>query len=476
MTIVMKGAYESGLREECGLFGMSAPRSGDLARYAYFGLYALQHRGQEAAGIAAQLDDGRIRVSKRRGLVAQAVRSADLAQLTPARAVIGHVRYGTSGGEDVPENRQPLVMKLHSGQVALAHNGTLVNARSLTDELERDGAIFRTSMDSELFAHLLARANGRPFEDALRFACERVEGAFSLLVMHGGVLYAVRDPHGFRPLWLGRLGEAVVAASETCAFDLLGADPFHELAPGELAVITAESCVVKPFLEPRRASPCVFELIYLARPDSRVFGRSVYEFRTRCGERLAAEADGEAGPDAVVVPIPDSGMPAALGYARRAGLPFEVGLIRNHYVGRTFIQPFQEIRNLRLKIKLNPVRHLFAGRDVVLVDDSLVRGTTCRRIVELVRDCGARRVHVAIAAPPIRHACHYGIDTPDTSKLVAATMDEDDIRAFLGADTLRYLSFDGLATVFGEGGFCSACFDGDYPVEVAPRDRQEREG
>ena len=467
--------YESGLREECGLFGMVSQQSADLARYAYFGLYALQHRGQESAGIAIDDGKGQIRVRKRRGLVAQAVRSADLANLNPAKAVIGHVRYGTSGAENVSENRQPLVVKLHKGQMALAHNGTLVNAQSLTDELERSGAIFRTSMDTEIFAHLLARANGLPFEEALHKACSQVKGAYSLLILHRGVLYAVRDPHGFRPLWLGRHGTSTVAASESCAFDLIGAKAERELEPGELAVITNEGYEIRPFLEQKKRTPCIFEMIYLSRPDSTVFHRSVYGFRKKCGELLAKEAQGEVG-NAVVVPIPDSGMAAALGYAQQAGLPFEMGLIRNHYVGRTFIQPFQEIRNLRLKIKLNPVDHVFRDRDVVLVDDSLVRGTTCKRIVELVRERGARNVHVAIASPPISHSCHYGVDTPDSSKLVAGQMDKEAIRRLLGATTLRYLSFDGLREAFGAEQFCSACFHGDYPIEVEAGEQQKREG
>jgi amidophosphoribosyltransferase len=461
-----RSAARAGLREACGLFGIIAPQDGDYARYAYFGLYALQHRGQEAAGIVAGDADGRLRVCKREGLVAQAIRAPDLATLDPCRAVIGHTRYGTSGADDDAENGQPIVAKLVSGYLALAHNGTLVNAPAVVRELEARGAIFRSSMDSEVFVHLLARANARPFEQALHDACSQVQGAYCLLMLHRGRLYAVRDPYGFRPLFVGRLRDAQVVASETCAFDLIGAVAERELAPGELAVLGPAGYEVRQFLQPALPpAPCIFELIYFARPDSTVFGRSVYDFRVRLGEELAEEAAGEIR-DAVVVPVPDSGVPAAMGYARRANLPFELGLIRSHYVGRTFIQPFQEIRDLRLKIKLNGVRSALRERDVVLVDDSLVRGTTCRWIVDLVRDRGARRVHVAIASPPITWPCYFGVDTPNKDKLVAGAMSVPAIREFLGADTLRYLSLEGLTKVFGERNFCTGCFTGEYPIPV----------
>ena len=465
-----------GLREACGLFGMVAPQPGDLARYAYYGLHALQHRGQEAAGIAAGDAEGRLRAVKREGLVSQAIHESDLKALDPCRSVVGHVRYSTSGAENERENDQPLVAKLASGQLALAHNGTLINAEQIARDLETRGAIFRSTVDSEIFVHLLAHNNGRPFRESLRRACSQVRGAFCLLSLHRGTLFAVRDPHGFRPLFVGRKEDALVVASETCAFDLIGATVERELAPGELAVLRGDDLSVEPFLTPEKPAPCIFELIYFARPDGSVFGQSVYDFRERCGERLAIEAAGEAGPDAVVVPIPDSGIPSAMGYARQAGLPFELGLVRSHYAGRTFIQPFQEIRSLKVKLKLNAVQSVVSGRDVVLVDDSLVRGTTCRRIVEMVRERGARKVHVAIASPPIADACHFGVDTPNREKLAAGRMDLDAIRDFLGADSLRYISFEGLGEVYGGEEFCAGCFTSRYPMDVGGADASVREG
>lgn len=468
--------HSGGLREACGLFAMVAPEDADLARFAYFGLYALQHRGQESAGIAASDGDGRIRVIKRPGVVSQAIRDQDIKSLDPCRAVLGHVRYSTSGGESERENDQPLAAKLASGQVALAHNGTLVNAGSLARELEGQGAIFRSTVDSEIFILLLAHNNGRPFFDALRQACSRVQGAYCLVILHRGVLYALRDPHGFRPLFVGHRDGARVVASETCALDLIGARVERELEPGELAVLRPGSIEVERLLERRKTSPCIFELIYFARPDSTVFGRSVYDFRVRCGERLAEEARGEAGRDAVVVPVPDSGIPSAMGYARAAGLAFELALVRSHYVGRTFIQPHQAIRNLKVKLKLNAVSQIIAGRDVVLVDDSLVRGTTCKRIVEMVRDQGARRVHIAIASPPIVDACHFGVDTPNRKKLAAGRMELEEIRDFVGADTLRYLSFGGMREVYGDVGFCAGCFTREYPMDVSEAQTTVREG
>ena len=455
---------------------MVAPEPGDLARFAYYGLHALQHRGQEAAGIAAGYGEGRLRVVRREGLVSQAIQEDDLEALDPCRSVIGHVRYSTSGNENERENDQPLVAKLASGHLALAHNGTLINAEQLAGELEEQGAIFRSTVDSEIFVHLLARHNSRPFRDSLHLACSRVRGAFCLLMLHRGVLYAVRDPHGFRPLFVGQKDGAGVVASETSAFDLIGARVDRELAPGELAILVRDGLTVEPFLTPRRPAPCIFELIYFARPDGLVFGQSVYEFRERCGARLARETAAEVGPEAVVVPIPDSGVPSAMGYARQAGLAFELGLVRSHYAGRTFIQPFQEIRSLKVKLKLNAVRSVVENRDVVLVDDSLVRGTTCRRIVELVRERGARKVHVAIASPPIADACHFGVDTPNRDKLAAGRMDREAIRGFLGADTLSYISFEGLSEVYGSDEFCSGCFTSRYPMDVNGADVSIREG
>ncbi len=467
----------SGLREACGLFGMVSATPGGLASHAYYGLHSLQHRGQESAGIAAEAGEGRIRIVKGDGMVDMAIQQSDLAKLDPCRAVIGHVRYGTSGGDDDRENHQPLVAKLAAGDLALAHNGTLVNARNLKDDLVSRGAIFRSTVDSEIFIHLLARSNGRPFADALRHTCSQVRGAYCLLMMHQGTIYALRDARGFRPLFLGRRDDSWVVASETCAFDLVGAEVAQEIGPGELVIVSpGEEPRVERLLDRRRPSPCIFELIYLSRPDSTVFGRSVYDFRVRCGERLAREAAGEAGRDAVVVPIPDSGNPAAMGYARAAGLPFELALVRSHYVGRTFIQPMQEIRNLKVKLKHNVINSVIRDRDVVLVDDSLVRGTTSRRIIDMVREHGARKVHLAIASPPIADACHFGVDTPNRGRLAAGRMNQEEIRQHIGADSLRYLSYEGMRDVFGDVGFCAGCFTSEYPMDVHEALGSVREG
>jgi amidophosphoribosyltransferase len=452
-------------KDECGVFGIFGHP--EAANMAYLGLYALQHRGQESAGIAAT-DGGRVRVSKGMGYVADTFDSEILSHLHGDSA-IGHVRYSTAGESQVA-NAQPILIDCAHGQIAICHNGNLVNARELRDELVRQGSIFQSGTDTEVVLHLYARSKAISIDDAVVESVSQVQGAFSFLLLTNDRLIAVRDPHGFRPLALGRLHDAFVVCSETCAMDLIGATFVRDIEPGEVLVISAEGMrSIKPF-PPAPLAHCVFEHVYFARPDSYVFGRSVNEVRTNLGRILAREQriDGD-----VVVPVPDSGVCAAMGYADEAGIPLRMGLIRNHYVGRTFIQPQSSIRNFGVKVKLNPVRSILDGKRVVLVDDSIVRGTTSRKIVGMVRAAGAREVHVRISCPPTISPCFYGVDTPRKSELIAATHTVEEIRDFLGADSLGYLSLEGLMMAVGSGrkGYCSSCYTGHYPVEV-PRDEK----
>ncbi len=436
----------------------------EAANLVYLALYALQHRGQESAGIAAG-DGERIRRSVGMGLVADVFTPEKLEELSGTLA-IGHVRYATAGWSAV-ENAQPLRMTHRRGPVALAHNGNLVNALRLRQELVDEGSIFRTTSDTEVILHLLARSRQETLEDALAEALCRVHGAYSLVVAARERVIAVRDPHGFRPLSLGRLpgGEPVVA-SESCAFDLIGAKLERDLAPGEMLVLGPgkEERSFHPF-PAASPTPCIFEYVYFSRPDSTVFGRPVGEVRRALGAELAREHPADAD---LVVPVPDSGVPAALGFARAAGVDFDFGLVRNHYVGRTFIEPAQSIRHFGVKIKLNPVRALIAGRRVVLVDDSLVRGTTMAKIVNMVRQAGAREVHVRISCPPTLSPCYYGVDTPSRKELIAANSSVDEIRSFIGADSLGYLSLEGMYRAAGidDGEFCAACYTENYPVPL----------
>ena len=448
--------------DECGVVGVF----GDLeaANLAYLGLHALQHRGQEGAGIAAS-DGTTIRTFRGRGLVGEVFGGPELGQLRGGLA-IGHVRYSTTGESSV-RNVQPFVVHYRDGQVGIAHNGNLVNSALLREELEDKGSIFGTTSDTEVILHLIASSRQPTFINRLVDALGRVSGAYSLVLMTEDTLVGVRDPHGFRPLVLGRKGGAWVLASETCALDLIGGTLEREVEPGEMVIIDREGLqVLRPFpRQPRRA--CVFEHIYFARPDSRVFGTMVYDRRLELGRLLARE---HPIPADVVVPVPDSGVPGALGYAEEAGVPFQFGLLRSHYVGRTFIEPSQQIRDFGVKLKLSPVRGVLEGRRVVVVDDSLVRGTTSRKIVRMLRDAGARQVHVRITAPPTRGSCFYGVDTPTTEELIAHRMGVESIRHHIGADTLAYLSLDGLRKAQGEerGQFCEACFSLDYPVDPYP--------
>jgi amidophosphoribosyltransferase len=447
-------------KDECGVFGIFGHP--EAANLTYLGLYALQHRGQESAGIASA-DGTRVRSSRAMGYVNDAFDSDTLAGLTGHLAV-GHVRYSTAG-ESRLANAQPIVIDSAHGQLALGHNGNLINAGEVRDALVRDGAIFQTSTDSEVVVHLFARSRKENVEAAIVDAIGQVTGAYSFVLMTKDRIIGVRDPHGFRPLALGRLGDAWVICSETCAMDLIGATYVRDIEPGEMVIASAAGLrSIKPF-PPAKHSQCIFEHVYFSRPDSYVFGESVNEVRTEFGRRLARES---GVPADVVVPIPDSGVCAAVGYAEQSGIPMRMGLIRNHYVGRTFIQPQQSIRHFGVRVELNPVRSVVAGRKVVLVDDSIIRGTTSRKIVRMVRDAGAVEVHMRIPSPPTRWPCYYGIDTPTREELIASNHDPEEIRRFIEADSLAYLSLEGmLRCLSGEPStYCTACWSGEYPVSA----------
>jgi amidophosphoribosyltransferase len=450
-------------RDECGVFGIFGHP--EAANMTYLGLYALQHRGQESAGIAAS--DGKIvRLSRAMGYVADVFDSRTLSEL-PGSMAIGHVRYSTAGESRVA-NAQPFLIDCAHGQMAICHNGNLVNASELHDELVRQGSIFQSSTDTEVIVHLYARSKAVSVEESIVDAVSQVQGAFSLAMMTHDRMIAVRDPHGFRPLALGRLGDAVVISSETCAMDLIGATYIRDIEPGEILVASADGLrSIKPFA-PAHIAQCVFEHVYFSRPDSYVFGKSVNEVRTELGRILAREQPVAAD---VVVPVPDSGVCAAMGYAEQSKVPLRMGLIRNHYVGRTFIQPQSAIRHFGVKVKLNPVRSILEGKRVILVDDSIVRGTTSRKIVKMVKAAGAAEVHVRISCPPTISPCFYGVDTPRRSELIAATHTLEEITTYLNADSVGYLSHDGMLSALGSerGQYCSSCYTGHYPVSF-PRD------
>jgi amidophosphoribosyltransferase len=447
--------------EECGVFGvLGHPEAANLA---YLGLYALQHRGQESAGIVSS--NGKALISHRgMGLVAD-VFSSDVINRLEGTAAIGHNRYSTTGSTTL-KNCQPLVVEYADGGLALAHNGNLVNFAELRERLEANGSLFQSSSDSEVMMHLIAGSRAPTLAERVASALMQVRGAYSLLVLTQHEMIAVRDPFGFRPLVLGSLNGATIVASETCALDLVRADYIREVEPGEMLLIN-ESGVrsIRPFAS-ASTRRCIFEYVYFARPDSLLFGRNVYQVRKMQGRALAREAPADAD---IVVPVPDSGNAAALGFAEESGLPFEMGLVRSHYVGRTFIEPRQSIRHFGVKIKFNPVSELLKGKRVVLVEDSLVRGTTLRKVIPMLRQAGAREVHMRIAAPPTTHSCFYGIDTPTSEELFAASHSLEEIRNYITADSLAYLSWDGLYSFLDNGtreGYCDACFTGRYPVEI----------
>jgi amidophosphoribosyltransferase len=445
-------------KEECGIFGIWGHT--EAANLTYLGLYALQHRGQESVGIATS-DGARLQIHKAMGYVADSFDETSFARLAGTSA-IGHVRYSTAG-ESGLKNAQPILIDCAHGEIAIGHNGNLVNAQELRDMLVREGSIFQTTSDTEVLLHLYARSKAATPEAALVESISQAQGAFSLVLLTKDRLIAVRDPHGFRPLTLGKLGDAYVVCSETCALDLIDATWIRDIEPGEVFIVGPDGeKSVHPFA-PARKAHCIFEHVYFARPDSYVFGKSVNEVRTELGRRLAREQPADAD---VIVPVPDSGVCAATGYSEASGIPLQMGLIRNHYVGRTFIEPHQSIRHFGVRVKLNPVKSILAGRRVVLVDDSIVRGTTSRKIVKMVRAAGASEVHLRISCPPTVSPCFYGVDTPQRSELIGATHSIEEIRRFIGADSLGYLSLDGLLSAVGteQKHYCTSCYTGEYPV------------
>jgi amidophosphoribosyltransferase len=454
--------------DECGVMAVYAHP--EASKMAYLGLHALQHRGQESAGVAAS-EGTRIRLHKQMGLVVEIFTEEVLAKL-PGTQAIGHTRYSTAG-DSALLNAQPIMVDCNKGMMALAHNGNLTNAADLRHKLEREGSIFQTSSDTEVIVHLIALSKEKTLEDAIADALRRIEGAFSLVIMTLDRVFAVRDPRGFRPLSMGRIkaGEAlrkdaIVFASETTAFDLIGAEYERDVRPGELIVVEAEGIRSRFYSSAQRMSACIFEQVYFSRPDSVVFGRSVATSREMMGRQLAREAGVDAD---LVVPVPDSGVPAAIGYAAESGIPFRQALIRSHYIGRTFIEPEQRVRDFGVKLKLNPVKSLLQGKRVVLIDDSIVRGTTSKKIVRLIRQAGATEVHMRISCPPTVSSCYYGVDTPRRKELIAANKSIEEIREFIDADTLSYLSLEGMKNACDEGErltYCDACFTRNYPTEL----------
>jgi amidophosphoribosyltransferase len=444
--------------DECGLFAVW--NHTEAANVVYLGLYALQHRGQESAGIAST-DGHHFQVEKAMGWVADVFSRERLKRL-PGHRAIGHVRYSTAGSSNL-RNAQPISANTAHGPVAIAHNGNLVNAEALREELEKDGAVFQSSSDTEVILHLVARAEGATLVEQLARALQRVKGAYTLLLLTPDSVIAVRDPSGFRPLTLGRLGESWVLASETCALDLMEARVERDVEPGEILVVDERGLTsLKPF-RPADRLQCVFEYVYFARPDSVLWGRNVHTVRKALGHQLARE---HPVPADLVIPVPDSGVGAALGFAEESGLPYDTGLVRNHYVGRTFIEPQQGIRHFGVKVKLNPNREVLDGKRVVVIDDSIVRGTTSRKIVKMIRAAGAREVHVRISSPPIQWPCYYGIDTPTRRELIGSSHKVEEIQRYLGADSLGYLSLEGMLKATGSdpNHFCHACFTGQYQV------------
>jgi amidophosphoribosyltransferase len=456
--------------EECGVFGIHGHP--EAANMAYLGLYALQHRGQESAGIACS-DGEVITFHKEMGLVAD-IFSEEILSRLPGSNAIGHVRYSTTGSSEL-KNSQPVVVDFESGSIAVAHNGNLVNAHEIKRELEVSGSIFQSTMDTEVIVHLIARSRKERIEDRIVDALNQVRGAYSLLFLTPDKLIGVRDPHGIRPLVLGKLkGDGgTVICSETCALDLIEADFVREVAPGEMIVVASGGMEAhRPFL-PAVERLCIFEHVYFSRPDSILGGKSIYEVRKELGRQLARELPADAD---IVIPIPDSGVPAALGYSEASGIPFEMGLIRNHYVGRTFIEPQQSIRHFGVKIKLNAVRGVVGGKRVVVVDDSIVRGTTGRKIIKMIRAAGAREIHVRISSPPTCYPCFYGIDTPLRRDLIAATHTLEETNTYLTSDTLGYLSMQGLHACVpnGKTTYCDACFSGSYTIPLETEEAGEQ--
>ncbi len=462
----------SDLHEECGVCGVIG--TDEAAHLVYLGLTTLQHRGQESAGIVSF--DGRTNRHVGMGLVADVFRKENLVTLN-GNCAIGHVRYSTTGSSSII-NAQPLLAGTPYGELAVAHNGNFTNAQEMRKKLEQSGSIFQTTTDTEVIMHLIAKSGEKNLIAAIRSALAKVEGAYSLLFAvksknkHGGegTLIGVRDPLGFRPLVLGKLNKSWVFASETCAFDLLGASSVREVAPGEMVIIEkGKEPRSLPLTDrmPKKSAFCIFEFIYFARPDSKIYGHSVYEIRRELGRQLAREAPAQQVD--CVIAVPDSSVVAAIGYAEESGLPFEVGFIRSHYVGRTFIEPSQHMRDFRVKMKYNPIKENLAGKSIVLIDDSIVRGTTSRKLVRMLLAAGVKEIHMRISSPPITGPCHYGIDTPNKDELIAAQKSINEIRKYLGVTTLRYMSMEGLLKSAKSGNYCTGCFSGNYPTRLPAR-------
>ncbi|MCL6571045.1 MAG: amidophosphoribosyltransferase [Bacillus sp. (in: Bacteria)] len=455
-----------GLNEECGVFGVWGHP--DAAQLTYYGLHSLQHRGQEGTGIVVS-NENKLKGIKGEGLVSEIFTERVMSELTGTSA-IGHVRYATAGGGGY-ENVQPLLFHSQSGSLALAHNGNLVNANSLKHQLETQGSIFQTSSDTEVLAHLIRKSGFPNMNDRVKNALSMLKGAYAFLIMTETELMVALDPHGLRPLSLGCIGSAYVVASETCAFDLVGAEYIRDIAPGELLIINDKGITSERFSVSSTKAICTMEYVYFSRPDSNIHGINVHTARKSLGKRLAFEAPIEAD---VVTGVPDSSISAAIGYAEATGIPYELGLIKNRYVGRTFIQPSQALREQGVKMKLSPVRGVVEGKRVIMVDDSIVRGTTSRRIVSMLKEAGATEVHVVISSPPIKNPCFYGIDTSSKGELIAADKSVEEIRVLIGADSLTFLSVDGMMKAFGQSeadgsnGYCLGCFTGNYPTEIYP--------
>ncbi|MBI4551898.1 MAG: amidophosphoribosyltransferase [Candidatus Latescibacteria bacterium] len=448
------------VHEECGLFGIF--RHPQAVEKTFLGLYTLQHRGQESSGIAVS-DGQMIAVHKAMGLVAEAYQNGLKLSDLRGHLAIGHNRYSTTGSSSL-QNAQPILIKYKKGQLAAAHNGNLINAATLREAMEEDGSIFQSTTDSEIVVHLVAKSSEPTIPDMIADALRRVEGAYCFLFMTEQELIGVRDPHGFRPLCIGRLGDSYILASETCALDIVDATYVRDVEPGEIVVIDDDGLTsYRPF-PPAPPAFCIFEYIYFARPDSKVFGENVDKPRRRFGRQLAREHPCDAD---IVISVPDSANTAALGYAEESGIRFEIGLIRNHYIGRTFIDPSQTMRDFKVRVKYNPVKGVLKGRRVVMVEDSIVRGTTLKQLVRMVRQSGAKEVHVRVSCPPIRHPCYYGIDMQTRAELIASRPATEQVREFLGADSLGYLSIEGMLSVAPSPGdqYCTACFSGWYPIE-----------
>jgi len=460
MGVKMKLAGDS-LHEECGVFGVFNAK--DAGKLCFLGLYSLQHRGQESAGIVSW-DGHHLCVVKDEGLVSDVFNPTNIAHLKGTSA-IGHVRYSTTGSNN-PNNIQPLYAKTNHGNFALAHNGNLTNAASLYHQFKANGALFQSTVDSEVILHLISKSKEKELMPVLEDALSKIQGAFSLVMLGQNKLIVARDTYGFRPLVLGKLGESIIVASETCAFDLIGAEYLREIEPGEILIISDEGIQTSKIPVQTKQAMCIFEHVYFSRPDSIVFGDNVHQIRKLYGARLAEEHPIDAD---LVMAIPDSGNSAALGYSEASGIPYEIGMTRNHYVGRTFIQPHQKIRDLGVKIKLNPIKAVLQGKRVIVVDDSLVRGTTSRQRVVAIRKAGAKEVHLRISSPPIMHPCHFGIDTPKREKLIATQKNLSEIRRYVDADSLGYLSLEGMLSVmqtYKPNQFCQGCFTGKYPLKV----------